>query len=803
MTRDEPPQPPAGPPSGPRPRRAAARRAGRTPGGKRGSAGRRPGTAPAGPGGRGGRTAGPPGRPGDRPARRHGWRRLIPTWRIVTGAVLTGILLLCGAFAAGYFLVGIPRANAAAKAQANVYLYADGRTQIATSGTVNRERIPLGQVPLDVQRATLAAEDRDFYHESAIDPRAMLRAAWNTVSGKGRQSGSTITQQYVKNYYLNQEQTVSRKVQEFFIALKLDREKSKDDILAGYLNTSYYGRDAYGIQAAAQAYYHEDADQLDTARGAYLASLLNAPSAYDVSANPGNAHRALARWNYVLDGMVKEHWLDPAARSRMRFPEPVAARVPAGLSGQRGYLVGAVRGYLTDHHVLTSDQLDTGGYRVTTTIEKPRQDAFATAARGQLLDRLGDTGTDRYVRVGGASVDPATGHVVALYGGIGFTRQFVNNATRHDYQVGSTFKPFVFAAAAANRARTQDGRLITPGTRYDGTNHRPVQGARIGYAPANEDDRSYGAITVADATNKSVNAVYAQMAQDVGPGRVRETAVALGIPATTPGLSAYPSIALGVATASPLDMAQGYATLDNHGLYRPDVLVTRVERDGHALALPSTATRRALPREAADTTTAMLQDVVDSDDGTGTAARAADRPAAGKTGTAENDKAAWFAGYTPDLVTVVAVMGQDSTSGRQEPLYGTTGLGRVNGGGYPAKIWAVYTAAALGDRATRDFDLDVMPGGDDHWGESSEPADTGDPGDDPDDDPTPAPGRHHRTPTAPPTTAPATPGGDNGYGNDDGGSGRYGGGGNTGGDGGYDGDRNGDDDNGYGNDGDG
>ncbi len=712
-----------------------------------------------------------------RRARRHGWRRLLPTWRTALGTLLITLLAACGAFAAGYLLVDIPSANAAAVAQNNVYLYSDGRTPIASSGEINRENIPLDQVPKTVQRAVLAAEDRDFYHESAVDPRAMLRAGWNTVSGKGKQSGSTITQQYVKNYYLNQEQTIRRKAEEFFIAIKLDREQSKPRILQGYLNTSYFGRDAYGIQAAAQAYYHEDADRLDTAQGAYLASLLNAPSAYDVVANPQNRRYALARWNYVLDGMVKEHWLDPAARRRTAFPAPDRIKAPPGLSGQRGYLVEAVADYLVGHRVLDEDRLDAGGYRITTTIDKPRQDAFAAAARGQLLGRLDDTdATDRYVRAGGASIDPATGDVVALYGGVDFTRQYVNNATRRDYQVGSTFKPFVFASALQHHATTQDGRRITPDTVYDGTNHRQVQGpdGPVRYAPANEDDKTYGQITVATATNKSVNAVYAQLAEDVGPAKVRSTAVALGLPANTPGLNAYPSIALGVATASPLDLAQGYATLDNHGTYLPYTLVTRIERNGRALPLPRRQERRVIPRQAADTTTSMLQDVVDAPDGTGTAAQAADLPAAGKTGTAEDDKAAWFAGYTPDLVTVVAVMGQDSDTGTQEPLYGATGLPRINGGGYPARIWAAYTSAALRDRPTHDFDLDLEPGAPD---EPSAPPSSS-------DAPTPgAPAGGDTAPSTPPTEPPApAPPTDTSGGGDDGGLiGGLGGDGSTGG----------------------
>ncbi|MGW7004082.1 transglycosylase domain-containing protein [Streptomyces sp. NPDC054933] len=646
--------------------------------------------------------------------KRTGLRRLVPTWRFTLGAVLLFLIAVSGAFIAGYLLVKIPAANTMATAQSNVFLYSDGKTELARSGAVNREEIPLSQVPRSTQYAVLAAEDRGFYHESAIDPRAILRAAWNTISGKGTQSGSTITQQYVKNYYLNQQQTVSRKAKEFFIAIKLDREQSKQDILEGYLNTSYFGRNAYGIQAAAQAYYNKDASKLSTAEGAYLASLLNAPSAFDVVADPQNKDRAVARWNYVLDGMVKEHWLSESDRTRTTFPMPGKAKASSGLSGQRGYLVEAVKNYLTENKVIDEQTLAAGGYRITTTIDKGREDAFVKAAQNQLIGKLDPSAnpTDKYVRAGGVSIDPGTGNVVAMYGGLDFTKQYVNNATRRDYQVGSTFKPFVFASAVQNNSTTQDDQPITPNTVYDGTNHRPVLGpdGPVNYAPSNEDDVDYGNITVSTATNKSVNAVYAQMAEDVGPDKVKATAINLGLPSSTPELGAYPSIALGVATASPLDMAQAYATLDNHGTYIPYTLVTSVTKGGSPVSLPGRDHRQAVPREAADTTTSMLQDVVNAPDGTGTAAQAAGVPAAGKTGTAEDDKAAWFAGYTPNLVTVVAVMGQNSDTGQQEKLYGATGLDRVNGGGFPAQIWADYTAAAERGGSVPGFDLQLQSG---------------------------------------------------------------------------------------------
>ncbi|KAB1986792.1 transglycosylase domain-containing protein [Streptomyces triticiradicis] len=643
--------------------------------------------------------------------KRTGLRRLVPTWRMLLGTVLGTALFLAGLFALGYFLVEIPSANAAAIKQSNVFLYADG-SQLARDGDVNRENVPLTHISKDAQHATLAAEDRDFYSESAVDPEAMLRAGWNTVAGKGRQSGSTITQQYVKNYYLGQEQTVTRKVKEFFISIKLDREKSKDDILEGYLNTSYYGRNAYGIQAAAQAYYGVNARDLTVGQGAYLAALLNAPSEYDVTAHPENRAVALARWNYVLDGMVKQKWLTRAARHRVAFPEPRQARGSAGLSGQRGYLVQAVTAYLTSNRILDEDTLTRGGYRITTTLQKPKQDAFVKAVDDQVMDRLDrkDRTVDTYVRAGGVAIDPSSGKVLAMYGGIDYTKQYVNNATRRDYQVGSTFKPFVFASAVQNGSRTEDGRPITPNTVYDGTDQRPVRGwTGAAYAPENEDGESYGDISVRTATDRSVNSVYAQMAVDVGPGNVRKTAVALGLPADTPDLTASPSIALGPATASVLDMAEAYATLANHGRHGAYTLVEKITKDGsEEVELPDRDGTQAVSREAADTTTTMLQSVVDG--GTGQAAQNAGRPAAGKTGTAEEDTAAWFAGYTPDLATVVAVMGQDPDTGAHKSLYGALGQARINGGGYPARIWAQFTRDALEGTEASDFDLELQPG---------------------------------------------------------------------------------------------
>ncbi|KRV47741.1 penicillin-binding protein [Wenjunlia vitaminophila] len=667
------------------------------------------GTIGTGQGGDGGGTGG-------RRPRRTGWRRLLPTWRMVLVGTLSFLVLCVGAFAVGYVLVDIPPANAVAKAQANVYLYSDG-TEIARTGDVNRESIPLSKVPKHVQRAVLAAEDRNFYSESAVNPLAMGRAAWNTLRGGQRQSGSTITQQYVKNYYLNQDQTLSRKAKEFFIAIKLDRETTKDEILEGYLNTSYYGRNSYGIQAAARAYYGKDADELTVSEGAYLAALLNAPSLYDVVANPENRKAALARWEYVLDGMEKKDWLTRAERDRQRFAEPDPVRPQNGLGGQDGYLVEAAKKYLMDNDIVDEQSLAAGGYRITTTIDRKKQQAFVDAVDDELMAELSkDRKVDSYVRAGGASVEAKTGRVVALYGGVDYLQQWTNNATRREYQVGSVFKPIVLASAIDNEATTTGGVPITGYTVYDGSNKRPVvdrdgQPVTPYYAPENEDQVGYGSIDVSRAMNHSVNSVFAQMAQDVGTDKVKRTAIDLGFPEEGIGLHSGPAMALGTATPSVLDTAGAYAALANHGEYTEPWLVDMVTKNGKKVDLPRHKGERAIEREAADSVTEVLRGVIDEPGGTGFEAKELGRPAAGKTGTAEEDKAAWFAAYTPQLATVVSVMGKNPNPPYdQKKLYGVAGLPRVNGGGFPAQIWTAYMRDALRGSSVEDFDLKTTGG---------------------------------------------------------------------------------------------
>ncbi|MFD6079804.1 transglycosylase domain-containing protein [Streptomyces hydrogenans] len=700
------------------------------------------------------------GRP-DKKAKKRGIRRLF-TWKKILGTLFAFCLIGMGALYTVYLLVPVPSANAEATMQSNIYQYSNGKI-LARTGEINREIVDLEKIPLPVQRAFVAAENKTFYKDNGVDIKGTTRAAWNTLTGKGKQGGSTITQQYVKNFYLSQDQTATRKLKEMVIAVKVDEEMSKPDILAGYINTSYYGRSAYGIQAAARSYYGTDAAKLTTAQGAYLASLLQAPNQYDwTSASATGRKLVEERWNYVLDNMVEMGWLPAAERAGLKFPVPREPKPLPGMEGQTGYIVEAANQELMRQGVSEED-IKAGGWTITLNIDERKQKDLVAAVDKQLeakLDRKGDK-KDATVQAGATSVDPKTGAVVAMYGGVGATEHWMSNATRRDFQPASTFKPIVLASAVDNRSTTQDGREIGLGTVYNGDSKRPVVGSKIHYAPENEDDYSYGPVSVQRATDKSINAVYAQMIVDVGEEKTKKTALSLGMK-DGQDFDPTPAMALGTMGASTLDMAGAYATLDNHGVkVSPALVKTAQHRDRQVETVRQTG-EQVISRRAADTVTRAMQGVVDN----GSGFRAAgDYEAAGKTGTSENNRSAWFVGYTPELVTAVALFGED-TSGKiaeQVTLTDTIQPGRANGGRIPAQIWGAYTERALNGGSDAEFDLET--GGYDS-GRDTEPTATGSPTatDEPTQEPTSTattpPARTTTAPTPPttaPTTAPPTP----------------------------------------------
>ncbi|GAT83383.1 penicillin-binding protein [Streptomyces sp. F-3] len=697
--------------------RAEERRA-RQRGGRRAAPRRSPGTPTGGRGPAGGGRAA--ARRGARPEKSL-LRRLF-TWRKILGTFFAVCLLGIGAFVVLYLAVDIPEGNADATRQSNVYRYSDGKI-LARSGKVNRELVDLSKVPKEVQNCFVAAENKTFYTDSGVDLKGIARGLLNTVTGKGTQGGSTITQQYVKNFYLNQDQTITRKVKELVISLKVDQRMTKDEILAGYINTSYYGRGAYGIQAAARAYYRVDAKDLTVEQGAYLAALMQAPSQYDWAVASDTGRKLVKnRWNYVLDNMVEQNWLDAGKRRDMKFPVPEEPRPTPGQEGQKGYLITLANRQLAQQlmkeqgltRAEAEQAVEAQGWNITLNIDSKKQAALEKAVETELTGRLDPDRrkVDGHVQAGAVSVDVKTGKIVALYGGEDYFKHWLSNATRRDYQPASTFKPVILAAALEHDARTQEGQPITASTIYDGTSGRQVVdgGRKVGFGPPNEDEVDYGPITVQKAMNQSVNSVFAQMGVDVGMTRVMDTAKQLGM--DTEGMQAVPAQTLGSMGASPLEMAGVYATLANHGRKVTPSIVKSAEQRGRTIEMPDPIGEQVISREAADTVTSVLTGVVDD----GTARKSVrDNPlrrgqqVAGKTGTSDENKSAWFVGYTPELATAVGLFGEDvKQNGKHVPLYGALGVPRVNGGGFPAQIWATYTFSVM-DEVSR-FDLDTKQG---------------------------------------------------------------------------------------------
>ncbi|MFF1411016.1 transglycosylase domain-containing protein [Streptomyces sp. NPDC058289] len=651
-----------------------------------------------------GRVKGKGGTSGGKPT---GIRRFF-TWRKVLGTFFGAVLLGMAALIGLYFYVEPPDPNAEALTQNNVYKLSDG-TVMARVGTTNRQIVSIDKIPQDVQTAFIAIENKSFYSDRGVDLKGIARGVFNTVTGKGKAGGSTITQQYVKNFYLTQDQTATRKLKELIISLKVDQEMEKPQILAGYLNTNFYGRNAYGIQAAAQAYYGVDADKLTLEQGAYLAAVLQAPSQYDwATAGPNGKNLVMIRFNAVLDNMVEMGKLDPAKRKEMKFQEPIKPKAPSGMEGQKGYLIQAADEELKRQTGMNDGQLKAGGWEITLSIDPKKQAALEKAVQDELESKLDRKGrpVDAAVQAGATSVDPKTGAIVAMYGGTGQSEQWASNALRKDFQPGSTFKPVVLASALEGKASTQDGKPITPNTLYDGTSKRPVVGSDVPFNPQNQDDRNYGdpMMTVQSATNSSVNSVYAQMIVDVKPRNVKKTALQLGMVDRDGWPEDKPAMSLGTMTADTVEMAGVYATFDSHGKkVTPSIIKSAKHADREYKPVRAVGDT-AISRKTADTVTKVLTGVVE--DGSGKAVKSSAYEAAGKTGTSENNFSAWFTGFTPELVTVVAMFGDEPGTHKQTSLTGTAGGGRAGGSSFPASIWKQYTLDALKGGKTGSFDLD-------------------------------------------------------------------------------------------------
>ncbi|HEV7932668.1 MAG TPA: transglycosylase domain-containing protein, partial [Actinomadura sp.] len=520
-----------------------------------------------------------------------------------------------------------------------------------------------------------------------------------TASGGDVQGGSTITQQTARNYYegLSQERSVSRKVKEILISIRMGREKKREEILEIYLNTIFFGRGANGIQAASRAYFHQPVDKLTVSQAAMLAAMIQRPAYFHTSGDPNTdpARKALEdRWSYVLDGMVKMGWLSPAERQKQVFPKTKQKWNYIKETPESGYIRERV---LKELGVVGIDDqmINKRGYKVYTGLS-PRQMGYAKDA----VTRAGPRVLPKNVRIGLVSVDPANGEIRGFYGGDSPTKQ-TDAALYEAPQVGSSFKPYVLATALKqgfNVKSTIDGHSPQ---NFDG-NGNSVPLSTPGYKVANDaGDPPMGVIDLVRATQLSVNTAYVKLGMKLGLKQVRETAAQFGVPQKAlDDQAGRAGISLGIANYAAVYQASGYAAFANGGTpVTPHVITKIVRKDGSEVELPWTKKKERVltPEQAAQATLAMRA-VVQS--GTGQKAALPDRPVAGKTGTTDKSVAAWFVGYVPQLSTAVTMFNQKNKPIPMIPGYSNG----IYGGTIPAQVWKAYMT-----QATRGMEVKQFP----------------------------------------------------------------------------------------------
>jgi len=558
-------------------------------------------------------------------------------------------------------------------------IYAGGGELIASFYRENREYVALEEIPEPTRLAVLAIEDDRFYLHPGVDVRALMRATWrNLRAGELREGGSTITQQLARSLYLSRRRSVTRKIAEMLLALELERRLTKDEILERYLNQVYFGQGAYGIEMAARVYFGKAVGALTLSESALLAGLIRAPSTNNPYRNLGLASE---RQRIVLRRMVQLGFVsEEAAQRAADVPLRLAPPRNAGFIGMRAaYFSSTVLQYLIERY--GEDLVYTGGLQVYTTLDLRMQGAAERALRkGLEAARRARLNVTQGALV---ALNPHTGYIRALVGGYDFEQSPYNRAWQAQRQAGSAFKPFIYTAAVANGWRPTK-RILDAPIRYP-------DGSRKIWEPKNYDKKFRGWVTMRQALEQSINIPAIRTLEDLGPQRVISYARRMGIQSP---LAPNLSLALGASEVTPLEMASAYGTLATKGIHAQPIMVLKVvDRYGRVLEENRPKRDLALDESVAAQMIDLLKGVVQR----GTGRRASiGRPVAGKTGTSDDHRNAWFIGFTPYLSTAVWVGNDDNAPMR-----------RVVGGTVPAGIWARFMRVAV--RANPPDDWEGLP----------------------------------------------------------------------------------------------
>ena len=714
--------------------------------------GRGPG-GPGGPGGGrgrggggGGRRRGPggPGGPGRKGTVKGSWWRHW-SWRKALALVGTAFalffLLLVGAYYYLYNSTQIPTKELVADTYQNstVY-YSDGKTPIGTFAIVNRQILGWNQIPTVMDNAAMAAEDRSFMTEGGVSPTGILRAAWDDITGSGTSlsGGSTITQEFVRQYYegIGTQQTLSRKIKEAFVAEKISKEESKPWILTNYLNTIFLGDNSYGVAAAAQTYFGLPVAQLNkltVAQAAVIAAIIQEPTYYpELQYRP----ELKARWHYVLNGMVKMGKLTPAKAASEKFPKLLTdsgtKQYGTAVSSDpwAPYIMDVVANELEDVDHMTQEQLDTGGYKIVTTISRPMQVALYQAVDyNEKLMKEDGGALPWYALVGAELQNPSNGSIIAMYAGRGQNMPQKecdkyhcdeNTAVYAREQVGSSFKPYVLATAVSENMNVKTSVLngfsplwVPPDTDGLLLSARSAAKAVPGSYPiTNDGNESLGPLTVQNAFAQSSNTAFSDLAHRAGTQNIINMAGKMGVNLAPyaqggSGLESYlgeVGLALGIAPLTVNEQDTMLSTIDDDGMYHSAHLIQSIINPGAKTSKPGFVTTAQVLSPALDSQVQYAMSTV-TVDGTGTAAEMSDgRPIIGKTGTTNTAQSAFFIGAIPQYSLSVGIFTENQSTNTTETLNGLGGdVGGGFGGYWPARIWNTFAEAEFAKLPPQDF----------------------------------------------------------------------------------------------------